>query len=270
MPSSRRVASTLLAVSAGAAALYLFACAPGRELTTMAGASDAAGRVYVAPGAQDEYYAFLSGGFSGQVGVYGIPSGRLLKVIPVFSQNAENGYGYNAETKALLNTSFGEIPWDDTHHPSLSQTGGMHDGRWLFINANNTPRFARIDLTKFETIETIEVPNTGGNHGAPFVTENTEYVIGATRFSVPIPQADVSIGDFATKFKGTISFVKANEAGKMDIAFQLLVPGFNYDLGRPARGRRMAGRSSRRTTPSRRTRGSRSTRRRTTTTTSRR
>jgi nitrous-oxide reductase len=137
---------------------------------------------------------------------------------------------------ALLNTSFGEIPWDDTHHPSLSQTGGMHDGRWLFINANNTPRFARIDLTKFETIETIEVPNTGGNHGAPFVTENTEYVIGATRFSVPIPQADVSIGDFATKFKGTISFVKANEAGKMDIAFQLLVPGFNYDLGRPGKG----------------------------------
>ena len=236
MASSRRVGTTLLAVSVGAVALYLFACAPGRGVNTMAGASDAAGRVYVAPGAQDEFYAFLSGGFSGQVGVYGIPSGRLLKVIPVFSQNAENGYGYNAETRALLNTSFGDIPWDDTHHPSLSQTGGMHDGRWLFINANNTPRFARIDLTKFETIETIEVPNTGGNHGAPFVTENTEYVIGATRFSVPIPQADVSIGDFATKFKGTISFVKANEAGKMDVAFQLLVPGFNYDLGRPGKG----------------------------------
>ncbi len=67
--------------------------------------------------------------------------------------------------RPLLETSFGEIPWDDTHHPSLSQTGGMHDGRWLFINANNTPRFARIDLSKFETIETLEVPNTGGNHG---------------------------------------------------------------------------------------------------------
>ena len=61
-------------------------------------------------------------------------------------------------------------------------------------------------------------------------------MIGATRFSVPIPQANVAISDFAKEFKGTISFVKANEEGKMDIAFQLLVPGFNYDLGRPGKG----------------------------------
>lgn len=46
---------------------------------------DAAQKVYVAPGQYDEYYNFVSGGFSGQVAVYGIPSGRLLKVIPVFS-----------------------------------------------------------------------------------------------------------------------------------------------------------------------------------------
>ena len=50
---------------------------------------DAAKQVYVAPGHYDEYYNFVSGGFSGQVSVYGIPSGRLLKVIPVFSQNGE-------------------------------------------------------------------------------------------------------------------------------------------------------------------------------------
>jgi nitrous-oxide reductase len=237
MSRSRRV-RTLLSVSAvvAAAAAYMFACAPTRRSGVLAGASDAASRVYVAPGAQDEFYTFMSGGFSGQIAVYGLPSGRLLKVIPVFSQNPENGYGYNTETKAMLNTSHGLIPWDDTHHPSLSQTAGMHDGRWIFINANNTPRFARIDLTTFETTETLEVPNTGGNHGAPFVTENTEYVIGATRFSVPIPQADVAIADFAKSFKGTISFVRADQPGKMDIAFQLLVPGFDYDLGRPGKG----------------------------------
>src|SRR5687768_8525795 len=237
MSRSRRV-RTLLSVSAvaAAAAAYMFACAPSQRSGVMAGASDAASRVYVAPGAQDEFYTFMSGGFSGQIAVYGLPSGRLLKVIPVFSQNPENGYGYNTETKAMLNTSHGLIPWDDTHHPSLSQTAGMHDGRWIFINANNTPRFARIDLTTFETVETLEVPNTGGNHGAPFVTENTEYVIGATRFSVPIPQADVSITDFAKSFKGTISFVRADQPGKMDVAFQMLVPGFDWDLGRPGKG----------------------------------
>ncbi|MEO5797818.1 MAG: nitrous oxide reductase, partial [Gemmatimonadales bacterium] len=63
---------------------------------------DAAKAVYVAPGQYDEFYAFLSGGFSGQVTVYALPSGRLLKTIPVFSQFPENGYGYNEETKPML------------------------------------------------------------------------------------------------------------------------------------------------------------------------
>ncbi len=43
---------------------------------------DAAEKVYVAPGKYDEFYAFISGGFNGQVGVYGLPSGRLLKARP--------------------------------------------------------------------------------------------------------------------------------------------------------------------------------------------
>ncbi len=219
-----------------ASVMLLYACAPKAKSSAIGNLGDAASKTYVAPGSYDEFYFFTSGGFSGQVGVYGLPSGRLLKVIPVFSQNPENGYGYNTETKAMLNTSWGTVPWDDTHHPSLSMTAGEHDGRWLFINANNTPRFARIDLKSFETTETIELPNTGGNHGAPFTTENTEYVIGATRFSVPIPQKDVGFDKFKEEFKGTISFVKANEEGKMDVAFQILVPGFDYDLGRPGKG----------------------------------
>ena len=116
-------------------------------------------------------------------------------------------------------------------------TNGEHDGRWLFINANNTPRIARIDLTRFETDEIIEIPNSAGNHASPVLdarTPNTS--IAATRFSVPIPQKDVPIADYATEFKGTISFVKANEPGKMAIAFQVLMPGFDYDLGPPGQG----------------------------------
>ena len=65
--------------------------------------SSAAEKVYVAPGEHDEFYAFISGGFSGQLSVYGLPSGRLFKVIPVFSQDAEKAYGYNEETKPMLN-----------------------------------------------------------------------------------------------------------------------------------------------------------------------
>jgi nitrous-oxide reductase len=135
---NRRVVVSAAGVVATAG--LVFACQAARPKTTNLAAGDAASKVYIAPGQYDEFYSFLSGGFSGQVAVYGLPSGRLLKVIPVFSQNPENGYGYNDESKAMLQTTFGSIPWDDSHHPELSQTDGVPDARSAFINANNTPR----------------------------------------------------------------------------------------------------------------------------------
>lgn len=199
--------------------------------------SNEAEAVYVAPGEYDEFYGFFSGGFSGQVSVYGLPSGRLLKVIPVFSQDAEKGYGYNEETKPMLNTSFGFIPWDDAHHPELSQTNGETDGRWLFINGNNTPRVARIDLSTFETAEIIEIPNSGGNHSSPFTTENTEYVVAGTRFGVPFPQQDVGINTYKENFKGALTFVSVGQEGNMEVAFQVLLPAFDYDLAHSGKGK---------------------------------
>ena len=199
-------------------------------------ATNAAERVYVAPGEHDEFYAFMSGGFSGQLAVYGLPSGRLLKVLPVFSQNPENGWGYSEETKPMLNTSFGFVPWDDSHHPDISQTNGKLDGRWVFINGNNTPRIARIDLKNFKTEEILEIPHSAGNHSSSFITENTEYVVAGTRFSVPIPQKDMSIKDYKGNFKGSLTFISVDqESGRMDIKFQLMMPGFNYDLSHPGR-----------------------------------
>lgn len=208
-----------------------------RKTSDAAGLSaSAAQKVYVAPGKYDEFYSFLSGGFSGQLSVYGLPSGRLLKIIPVFSVNPENGYGFNEETKPLLQTSHGVVPWDDLHHTELSITNGKPDGRWIFVNSNNTPRIARIDLKSFKTVELIEIPHSGGNHGSPFATHNNEYVIASTRFSVPIPQKDIAI-DQRKSFKGTLSFVKVNpESGNMNIAFQLVVPGIDYDLGHCGKG----------------------------------
>ena len=197
---------------------------------------EAARQVYVPPGEYDEFYSFFSGGFSGNLTVYGLPSGRHLKDIPVFSQFPENGWGYTDETRPMLNTSYGFIPWDDSHHTELSMTDGVPDGRWLYINANNTPRIARIDLTTFETVEIIEIPNSAGNHASPFITPNSEYVVASTRFSIPVPQKDVPISDYASEFKGTLSFITADSPGAMDVAFQLLVPGFNYDLAHAGKG----------------------------------
>ncbi len=211
----------------------LFACNSNSELASN---NEAAQKVYVAPGEYDEFYGFLSGGYNGQLGVYGIPSGRHIYTIPVFSQAPVNGYGYNEETKAMLETSYGFVPWGDAHHPELSQTEGVADGRFIFINENNTPRVAKIDLKLFQTTEIIEIPNSGGNHASPFVTQNTEYISAATRFSIPMNDQDVAINSYAENFKGTLSFIKLEDNGSMKLDFQILVPGFDYDLSHSGKG----------------------------------
>ena len=223
----------------GAGAIVLagavfFSCQTTATQSVVGG--DAATQVYVAPGEYDEFYAFFSGGFSGNLTVYGLPSGRHLKDVPVFSQFPENGWGYTEETKDMLNTSYGFVPWDDSHHPELSMTNGVPDGRWIFINANNTPRVARIDLTTFETDEIVEIPNSAGNHGSPFITPDSKYLVASTRFSVPIPQRDMAISEYAGNFKGTLSFIRADTPGEMDVAFQIIVPGYNYDLAHSGKG----------------------------------
>jgi nitrous-oxide reductase len=225
----------VLAVAAAALTAGLVVAQGARSAARVA--SDAASRVFVAPGEHDEYYGFFSGGFNGQMSVVGLPSGRTIKTIPVFSHFGENGYGYSEETKALFNTSHGPVYWDDAHHPELSMTNGVPDGRWIFINGNNTPRIARIDLVSFETKEIIEIPNTGGNHPSPFTTSNSEYVVAGTRFSVPVPQVDMPIADRKGNFKGMLTFVSVDpDDGEMAVAFQILMPGFDYDLSHCGKG----------------------------------
>lgn len=233
----KRTIIPVLSLMAAVLLLGITGCKPKNAATATAG--DAASRVYVAPGKYDEIYNFVSGGFSGQVSVYGLPSGRLLRVIPVFSVDPQSGWGYSENTKPMLNTSHGEVPWDDQHHLQISQTNGETDGRWLFANANNTPRIARIDLKTFRTAEIIEIPNSAGNHSSPFITENTEYVVAGTRFSVPLDDAngDVPIDTYKKNFKGTVSFLKVDpQTGRMNIAFQLIMPGVDYDLSHAGKG----------------------------------
>ncbi|MFC4873414.1 Sec-dependent nitrous-oxide reductase [Negadavirga shengliensis] len=213
-------------------AAMVIGCKPKGAQSTLAG--DAANKVYVPPGQHDEFYNLVSGGFNGQMSVVGLPSGRTLKILPVFSVHPENGWGYSEESKPMLNTANGFVPWDDLHHISVSTTNAEHDGRWAFANGNNTPRIARVDLTTFKTVEIIEIPNSAGNHSSPYITENTEYVVAGTRFSVPTGEdRDVSIDSYKDNFKGTISFLSVDKnSGHMDIAFQIEAPPFNFDLAR--------------------------------------
>jgi nitrous-oxide reductase len=169
-----KIIQTGLAVTVALATLLGFdSCKPKNAASAVSG--DAAAKAYIAPGKYDEFYNFVSGGFSGQLAVYGLPSGRLFRTIPIYSQDPQSGWGYSEETKPMLNTSHGYIPWDDSHHAELSQTNGEVDGRWIFVNGNNTPRVARVNLSTFRTDEILEVPNSAGNHSSPFI--NIQYRI---------------------------------------------------------------------------------------------
>lgn len=225
-------------ISLAIIAVGVLSCKPKAPGAVSVG--DAASKVYVPPGQHDEFYNIISGGFNGQMSVVGLPSGRVFKILPVFSVHPENGYGFSEESKPMLNTSHGFVPWDDLHHIALSTTNAEHDGRWAFGNANNTPRIARVDLSTFETVEILEIPNSAGNHSSPFITANTEYVVASSRFSVPIggdTERDVPISTYKENFKGTVSFISVSDEGEMKIAFQLVTPGVNFDLARAGKNK---------------------------------
>ena len=225
---------TILASVAGIVALGLLAgrCAPSAPKGRGAGVSDAAVaamKVYVAPGDLDEYYMFASGGHSGQVYVYGLPSGRHISTIPVYAPYPATGYGFDDESKMML----GEFTWGDLHHPALSETKGDYDGRWLFVNDMNG-RVARIDLRDFKTKQILgPIPNVSGNHASSFVTPNSDYVVMGSRFSIPIPKGTVAgIDKYATEYKGVVTGIKIDpQTGELSFGWQIVMPPFDYDLG---------------------------------------
>ena len=208
-------------------------CSPSGRKTQKANASDlaaAAQKTYVAPGDLDEYYMFASGGHSGQIFVFGLPSMRHLVTIPVFAPYPATGYGFDDESKAMLGK---DLTWGDDHHPALSETKGDYDGRWLFINEMNG-RIARIDLRDFKTKQILgPVANVSGNHGSSFVTPNTEYAMMATRFSIPIPKGTYApIEKYASDYKGVVAGIKIDpKTGAMSLGWEVLMPPFDYDLG---------------------------------------
>jgi nitrous-oxide reductase len=190
---------------------------------------------YVAPGEKDEYYLFYSGGHSGQVFVAGIPSLRHICTIPVFAPYPGTGYGFDEESKKML----GEFTWGDVHHPALSQTDSMYDGRWLFVNDNSNNRIARIDLRDFKTHQILgPLPNSSGSHASSFVTENTEYLFVATRFSIPFPKGRVADPkDYEKEFNSALSGIKVDpKTGEMNLAFQIAVPPIDFDLASTGKG----------------------------------
>jgi nitrous-oxide reductase len=212
-------------------ALSLAACAarPPQNQQGVAGAEEAALKTFVPGGELDEYYMFSSGGHSGQVFVYGIPSMRRLRTLNIFTTDPATGYGYSEESREMMQG----FTWGDTHHPALSETEGEYDGRWLFINDNANDRIARVNLQTFQTDQILgPIPNLSGLHAGPFTTPNTEYLFGASRFATPIPRGTYApLEEYAEKFFSPVAGIKVDPAsGEMTLAWEVLLPPIDLDL----------------------------------------
>jgi nitrous-oxide reductase len=197
----------------------------------------AALKTYTPTGRFDEYLTFASGGHSGQVIVIGVPSMRILKYIGVFTPEPWQGYGFDDQTKGVLaggKRSGRDITWADTHHPALSETAGDYDGQFLFIGDKANPRIAVIDLSDFTTKQIVTTELIGSDHGAAFVTPNTDYVVETTQYPVPLGggYADPA-KDFKDKFRGGAVFWKFDRTkGRIDPAasFAVEFPPYTQDL----------------------------------------
>jgi len=228
---------TWVAIAVVCAVVFLFYVGCSKKPKVERGdVAEAAIASYVAPGDSDEYYVFYSGGHSGNVYVAGVPSMRHISTIPVFAPYPATGYGFDKESKEML----GAFTWGDVHHPALSETNGDYDGRWLFVNDNANNRMARIDLRDFKTKQIFgPVPNISGYHGGSFVTPNTEYVLAASRFSIPLPKGTYKpMEEYATNFHGIVAGLAIDpNNGNMSNGWQILMPPFDFDLGDAGKGK---------------------------------
>ena len=200
---------------------------------------EAAVKTFVPSGGRDEYIQFASGGHSGQVLVIGIPSMRLLKVIGVFTPEPWQGWaiGDAGETSHVLdggNLDNGQdLSWGDTHHPALSETDGSYDGEWLFINEKANGRIAVIDLKDFETKQVIKNPLSNSNHGATFVTPDTEWVIEGGQFPAPLDGSYSPVDDYEKNWRSAFTMWKFDRAtGRInpDESFAIETPPYWQDL----------------------------------------
>ena len=214
----------LIAAVATAATSLLPGCLAAPPPDTSEGTAATAALPHeVPPGELDEYYAFFSGGHSGEVRVAGFPSMRVLKRIPVWNLDSASGWGITNESKALLD---GMVA-GDTHHVHPSYADGTYDGKWLFVNDKANNRLARIRIDTFEVDATLNVPHTQGTHGIfPQRAPTTEWVVLNSEFRTPLENDGRDDMLDASRYGGVHTIV---DAEGMEIAAQVTTP-VNLDL----------------------------------------
>jgi nitrous-oxide reductase len=255
---SRRIAHRKAAIVLAAAGAFALACGEprGEALKPQAGAGGGAAvaelmqarglseadvtaalKTYMPTGKKDDYYVFSSGGQSGQVIVIGVPSMRILKYIAVFTPEPWQGWGFgDAASERVFKEGQRrgfDMRWGDTHHPNLSETAGDYDGQFLFIGDKANARMAVINLQDFTTTQIVANPLLESDHGAAFVTPNTEYIIEGSQYPTPLGGAFAPIEEYNEKYRGAATFWKFDRAAGRIVpeqSFAIELPPYMQDL----------------------------------------
>lgn len=202
----------------------------------------AAAKTYQPSGRKDEYLVFSSGGQSGQVIVYGVPSMRIYKYIAVFTPEPWQGYDYDEESKKVLEggkINGRAMTWGDSHHPAFTEKNGEYTGDYLFINDKANPRLAVIDLKTFETVQIVSNPVIKSEHGGAFVTPNSEYVLEASQYAAPLDRNYHPLEAFENAYRGAVTLWKFDlDKGRINEteSLTLELPPYNQDLSDAGKG----------------------------------
>jgi nitrous-oxide reductase len=210
------------------------AAAPGKDATSKAAAGHGGGDVK--SGQLDDYYIMSSGGHSGEVRIYGAPSGRTIKRIPVFNIDPMVGWGITNESKKIIGVKPDGNPkyrTGDTHHVHGSYTDGTYDGKYFWTNDKLNNRLARIRGDYMECDKITEIPNVQGFHGMfpdkrdPLDAKinHTTRVFCGGEFNTPF----VTRGPGVRDVKNYASLATCVDAESMAIRWQIKLDG-NMDL----------------------------------------
>jgi nitrous-oxide reductase len=235
----RTFLNTAMAGLAGAGlSAALTSCTDGAKQAGAAtsAAAESASKFDVAPGQLDEYYIMSSGGHSGEMRIFGLPSGRTIKRIPVFNIDPMVGWGITNESKKVIGTKpDGSLKYrtGDTHHVHGSYADGTYDGKYFWVNDKLNSRVARIRGDYMECDKITEVPNVQGFHGifpdkrdpVDAAVNRTTRVFCGAEFHVPFVTKGPDIKD-AAKYACLFTCV---DAESMEVRWQVKVDG-NMDL----------------------------------------
>ncbi len=203
-PSRRKILGGAAALAGAGLTLSLTGCgsqstANGAAAgTAAAGGENGKGRYEVPPGQLDDYYVLSSGGHSGEVRIYGCPSGRTIKRIPVFNIDPMVGWGITNESRAIMGTRpDGQLKYwtGDTHHVHGHYNDGTYSGKYFWVNDKLHSRVARIRGDTFEVDRITELPNVQGHHGifpdkrdpVDQSINHTTRVFAGAEFHIPLP-----------------------------------------------------------------------------------